>query len=174
MSAGRTVVLAIGLTLAACTTISGDALTQKGAPQDRTETITIGVGPCFGFCPVYDASISPNGTVRFEGRRHTAVLGERTRAAGPATYRDLARDLAIYRPATGTETVVECTAVVSDTSPYIVTWTDATGSKTTATVQGGCPDGAGHELFGILRAVPSRLGILEWSRQTTRPGASRG
>jgi hypothetical protein len=69
---------------------------------------------------------------------------------------------------------VECTAAVSDTSPFTVTWTDAAGHKTSATVQSGCPGGPGQALVALLRSAPERLGIADWAKQTTRPGASRG
>ncbi len=92
------------------------------------------LGPCFGFCPVYETSIAPDGGVRFDGQRHTAVLGERTRNAGASVYSGLKRDLAPFRPAAGTQAVVDCIAAVSDTSPYTVTWTDPAGGKTIATL----------------------------------------
>ncbi len=147
---------------------------HPGSAATSGETITVAVGPCFGFCPVYSTSVAPDGTVRFEGQRHTAVLGERARMAGMSTYRRLARDLAPFRPADGTEATIDCSAAVTDTSPYIITWTDPAGRKTSATVQSGCPGGAGQALVQRLRALPGQLGIADWAKQTTRPGASRG
>jgi hypothetical protein len=166
----RAAALLATLTLAACTT---DQRPQAGPPLPE-ETITVAVGPCFGFCPVYTAAMTPDGFVRFDGERHTAVLGKRTRHAGVAGYRALAADLAAFRPANGTEAVLECPAAVTDTSPYTVTWTDAAGHKTTATVQSGCPGGPGRELAQLLRGLPNRLGIAAWAKQTTRPGTPRG
>jgi hypothetical protein len=164
--------------LGAATTLAGCATTLGPAPvaatPQATETITVAVGPCFGFCPVYSTTVTPEGVLRFDGQRHTAVLGKRTRSVGVAGYRELAQSLAAFRPATGTEAVVDCEAAVSDTSPFTVTWTDAAGRKTTATVQSGCPGGPGRTLVGILRALPDRLGTTDWAKQTTRPGASRG
>lgn len=146
----------------------------KAASSPTAETITVAVGPCFGFCPVYATTVTPEGFIRFEGQRHTAVLGERTRNVGAATYRALTRDLATIRPATGTEAVLDCAAAVSDTSPYTVTWTDAAGRKTVAMVESGCPGGQGRELVERLRDLPDRLGVAAWAKQMTRPGAPRG
>lgn len=142
--------------------------------QSLGETISVAIGPCFGFCPVYSASVEPGGLVRFDGQRNTAVLGQRTRNLGKAGYREIARDLAPFHPAAGTDAVIDCTAAVSDTSPFTVTWSDPSGRKTTATVQSGCPGGPGQALVRVLRGLPDRLGIADWTRQTTRPGTSRG
>jgi hypothetical protein len=164
------VALVAAVTLAAC---AGSHRPPSEAFRP-SETITVAVGPCFGFCPVYSVNISPKGLVRFEGQRHTAVLGERTHIIGEADYRKLAGDLAGFRPASGSDAVVDCTAAVSDTSAYTVTWADAANHRTTTTVQSGCPGGAGHALAELLRNLPVRLGIEDLARQTTRPGVSRG
>jgi hypothetical protein len=173
-SPARIAPLAAMLVLAACATGPGLGNASTGVASAPEETITIALGPCFGFCPVYETSIAPYGGVRFDGQRHTAVLGERTRNAGASVYTGLKRDLAPFRPAAGTQAEVDCTAEVSDTSPYTVTWTDPAGRQTIATVQGGCPGEPGQALVQLLRGVPERLGIAEWARQTTRRGTSRG
>ena len=173
-SPARIAPLAATLVLAACATGPGLGRGLTGVASPPEETITVALGPCFGFCPVYEASIAPGGGVHFQGQRHTAVLGERTRDVGEVVYSGLKRDLTPFRPAAGTQAEVNCTAAVSDTSPYTVTWTDPAGQKTIATVQGGCPGGPGQALVRLLRGLPDRLGIAEWARQTTRPGTSRG
>jgi hypothetical protein len=172
-SSVRNVTFAMTLMLEACVSAPtvGTPVASSPAPS---ETITVSVGPCFGFCPVYTASVASDGIVRFVGQRHTAVLGERTKDAGAKAYRELVRDLAAFQPATGTEAAIECTAAMSDTSDYTVTWTGADGRKTVATVPSGCPGGPGSSLVRTLRDVPTRLGIGEWTKQTTRPGESRG
>ncbi|WP_380784765.1 DUF6438 domain-containing protein [Sphingomonas sp. R86521] len=161
------------LMLGACVSAPTVSTPLASSPAP-SETITISVGPCFGFCPVYTASFASDGTARFFGQRHTAVLGERAKDAGAEAYRELARDLAVFQPATGAEAAIECTAAISDTSEYTVTWTGANGRKTVATVPSGCPGGPGNTLVRILRDVPKRLGIEDWTKQTTRPGESRG
>lgn len=148
---------------------------HPGSEQSASaETVSVSVGPCFGFCPVYDVRIAPDGSVVFTGDRHTSVLGERRRSAGASTYSSVVRDLAPFRPATGTEVAVACEAAISDTSSYTVTWTDAAGRRTVATHRSGCTGGPGHQLDAVLRGLPERLGVVDWARQVTRPGASRG
>lgn len=136
--------------------------------------ITVSVGPCFGFCPVYDVTVSERGDVHFSGKRHTAIVGDRDRTAGAAVYGAFARDLAPFRPADGTTARIECTAAISDTSSYTITWTAADGRKTVATHQRGCIGGPGKALDGVLAKLPVTLGVADWAKQTTRPGLSRG
>src|SRR3546814_351898 len=85
------------------TALGGCAAVTPGAvPANGTNvpaSIAISVGPCFGFCPVYDAKIVADGIVSFTGTRHTTVLGTRERRAAPDTYHKLEADLASFRPA---------------------------------------------------------------------------
>ena len=137
-------------------------------------SIAISVGPCLGFCPVYDVNVSQEGIVAFTGVRHTAVLGTRKRSAGPEAYRTLETDLARFRPAGGGTAEIPCAIEISDMAAYTITWIGETGQKTIATYRGGCREGPGHDLGQVLRELPQRLGIEEWMKQTTRPGESRG
>lgn len=171
VSYSRLMTVTIMTMLSACVTPLNTSRTDAA---QGAETIIVSVGPCFGFCPVYDVTVSPNGRIRFVGKRNTAVLGERTRDAGRTAFRLLTNDLARFRPATGSATAVECEAAVSDTSAYTLTWTNAGGISTTATVQSSCPGGAGQDLVTLLRALPAHLGIGAWATQMTRPGGHRG
>lgn len=164
-------VAAAGGVLAGCTTMAADG---PSTSSPTAETVTVAVGPCFGFCPVYQVSVAHDGMLRFVGERHTTVIGERTKTIGAAASQALIRDLAPYRPATGSETQVACTAAVSDTSSYTVTWESRDGGKTVATVQDHCPGGPGQSLGALLRTLPTRLGVADWAKQVTRPGVSRG
>lgn len=164
--------LAAALTASACTPLPGADSVPPAAPE--AETIAISVGPCFGFCPVYNVTIAPEGAVRFQGLRHTVVLGEMRREAGNGSYRALAAELAPYRPVSGTSAAVECDTAISDTSIYTITWSDPTGRQTVATHHRGCRVGKGQRLDAILDGVPAQLGIEGWARQVTRPGATRG
>lgn len=161
------------LLLAACVTNSQEPRTVS-AEQPGGETIRLSVGPCFGFCPVYDASVTPDGRIFFDGKRHTAVLGKRSLQGGPALYRELAKELLPYRPTTAAETAIDCSAAVSDTSTFTVTWTDMEGAARSAKVESGCPGGPGAVLVKTLRTMPMRLGVADWAKQTTRPDTPRG
>src|SRR3546814_1641195 len=109
------------------TALGGCAAVTPGAvPANGTNvpaSIAISVGPCFGFCPVYDAKIVADGIVSFTGTRHTTVLGTRERRAAPDTYHKLEADLASFRPAAGATTEVPCGAEISDMPTYTITWT---------------------------------------------------
>lgn len=158
------------IALGACT----PATDRPGPVAATGDQILISVGPCFGFCPVYDVSIAPDGSVAYDGKRHTELLGAHTRSAGKSAYDGLARDLAPYRPASGLTERVACEAAISDTSSYSITWIDAAGTKSTATHSRGCSGGPGQALDKLLETVPARLGIDAWAKQVTRPGTSRG
>lgn len=166
--------IAASIAIASSGCAANPAPTLAGHQPVIAETIAISVGPCFGFCPVYSAKVSPDGTVSYAGTRHTALLGERQRAAGVGIYRAIAADLSLYRPADGTTTRVGCDSAISDTSMYEITWTDPSGRQTVATHKRGCQSGAGKALDTVLEALPARLGISTWSKQTTRPGEPRG
>ena len=105
--------------------------------------------------------------VTFNGRRHTSVIGERKHKEGTDTYRELAKDLARFRPSLGTSAAVECITALTDTSMYTITWTETSGRQTVTTVQSRCHGGAGQELEATLRGLPQRLSIAEWPQSTT-------
>lgn len=147
---------------------------SSGGVAAGGETISISRGPCFGFCPVYELSIDPRGTLRFEGLRHTASLGVRTGEPGPRAYGKVRSLLERFRPTRGTEQDLECAWVQTDTSVLTLGWETMAGEKTTLRYQLGCPGGEGPQLE---RALDKLLGTLEsdqWARQTTRPGTPRG
>lgn len=160
------------LALGACTEASHAPV--RMAPASELASITLSVGPCFGFCPVYDLTLQSNGDVLFDGKRHTAIVGERRRNIPQATYRAIAADLARFRPAGSEPVPAACDAAISDTSSFTVTWRDAGGGQAITTTQRGCPGGPGHELNAILETVPERLGVADWAKQTTRAGEGRG
>lgn len=160
------------MTLTACA--AGTPPMPSAPNPSPIESVTVSVGPCFGFCPVYDATIASNGLVSFVGSRHTAVLGERRLNVGADAYRTVADELAVFRPAAGTEARIQCDAAISDMSAYTIRWQGSDGQVTVATLQSRCPAGPGARLDAILRGLPGRLGIEEWAKQTTRPGESRG
>jgi hypothetical protein len=172
---GAMAVSALGavLALGACTTTSAEP-SLAPVPEAGNASILVSVGPCFGFCPVYDVAVASGDTVIFAGKRHTALLGDRSRQAPADTYRKVAADLAPFRPATGSEAEVPCDSQISDTSVYTITWVDPDGQRTVARHQSRCSGGPGRALDTLLGSLPARLGIADWAKQTTRNGASRG
>lgn len=150
------------------------SLTERPTSSVGTDTIAVSRGPCFGFCPVYTLSVTPSGAVTFDGTRHTAMLGSHTRDAGREEYGRLARDLAPFRPATGTTRETACETRISDQQHFRVTWTSPAGTITTLNHDRGCRSGTNDTLNQFLDAMPAQLGVDGWAAQLTRPGASRG
>jgi hypothetical protein len=67
--------------------LGGCAPRQAAVPQSEAANDTsVGVGPavalertaCFGRCPVYQISVSPDGVVSYEGKAHVRHLGPAT------------------------------------------------------------------------------------------------
>lgn len=164
-------ILASLLTLSGCATSPS---LETSTAASTGDVITIAVGPCFGFCPVYETVIHPDGAIIYTGEQHTEVLGERRRAVGTDVYTSLAAELAIYRPADGSTIRIECATAITDTSIYTITWQKPDGGKAVATHQSRCSGGPGKTLDALLQTLPERLGIDDWARQVTRPGTPRG
>ena len=70
----------VGPALAGCTTTAG------AVGEAEVESIVYETGPCFGACPVYRLTVGRDGSALFEGRRFTAVTGERRFSVTPAQY----------------------------------------------------------------------------------------
>ena len=149
---------ALLLGLSACATPAMDG----GGQASRGETISLAVGPCFGFCPVYSLSVAPDGAVRFEGERHTTVVGVKEKTVSPQAYQAVARSLASWRPASGTTAQTECDQRASDLPTYTVVWTDGAGETTTLNHDGGCMSETNSRLKAALQAIPGQLGVEPW------------
>lgn len=136
--------------------------------------ISVSVGPCFGFCPVYSVSVKSDATVAFEGKRHTALLGQRNLIGSPAAYAKLEAELAPFRPANGRTERTRCDVEASDMSNFQIVWTDPDGSKTVLDHSLGCRSATNDRLNAVLRQAPNTLSISSWIRQVTRPDSPRG
>ena len=111
-------ICALPLALAACVT-PGDAGT------DLTEsTIEYSIGPCFGFCPSFALSISPEGEGSYEGRAFVANRGKADFTATDVEYRAFAQRLAPFRPDRSVKYDYEnCDGPVATDSPSVtITW----------------------------------------------------
>jgi len=163
----------LGLSLAACAKTEGPASGGSGIVASL-EAISYEVGSCFGFCPVYSASISYDGAVQFDGIRHTATIGQQTSVKDARTYRAFADAFAAFRPTEGTTSSTSCDTRISDQQHYRITWTSADGGKTVLEHDRGCRSPKNDQLNAVLQRAPDILGIAELAKQTTRPGVSRG
>ncbi|MFT3998073.1 MAG: DUF6438 domain-containing protein [Asticcacaulis sp.] len=152
----------------------GQNLGQPGDPVRPAEVISYSVGPCFGFCPVYQVKVLPDGEVTFTGERHTAVLGEQRRGGKPSAYAATAKALAAYRPATGETSETQCEQRISDLQHYRIVWTSPEGVETVLMHDKGCRSPKNDALNKVLEDLPGTLGIADWAKGEVRPGASRG
>jgi hypothetical protein len=148
--------LAGGLMLGACATTSG------GAPQ-AAETIRYESSPCFGACPVYAVTVSSDGNGTFEGKRFTAVAGERKFALTPAQFADFRRRLQPYRPADGERRIqsgsAECGQLITDQPSAAVTWSGGEAPPATLSLYYGCTAPALAAMKAALRGAPEMLPI---------------
>lgn len=162
--------MAILLALTGC----AGSLNGSAPPHPAGETISISRGPCFGFCPVYTLSVTPQGLATFDGTRHTAVLGVHSREDGAAAYTAVAKALAPFKPRLGTTAETRCGTQISDQPHIQVRWTASDGSATVLNHDKGCRSAENEALGSVLERVPSQLGVDIWSAQLTRPGVPRG
>jgi len=129
----------------------------------ESESISYETGPCFGACPVYRVTVSPDGTGTFEGRRHTAVTGIRSFRATPAQYRAFRDQLAPLRPASGNVRLSgeQCAMMATDLPSAEVTWFDIIGSSQSYYLYFGCDMERNRAAVERVRAAPGLLPIGE-------------
>jgi hypothetical protein len=150
--------------LSACATI---ATPQVGHPVAlESETIRYETAPCFGTCPAYAVTISPDGKGTFEGKRFTAVTGTRTFVASPAAYRAFAAKLAPYRPA-GNEMLYQpgtrgCENAPTDMPSVDIVWTELSGGRQHLNLYYGCGPEAMRD---ALRSAPGSLPIASFIKR---------
>ena len=137
--------------LSACATVPEDG----GVPSISYET-----GPCFGACPVYRVTVNADGTGLFEGRRFTAVTGERYFTLTLRQYRAFVAHLAPLRPATGSVRYAgeNCTTMATDLPSAEVTWRLREGEQSLY-FYFGCDMARNRAIAERLDAAPGLLPI---------------
>ena len=149
--------LALALLAGGCTT------RPEGPAAIESEAISYETSPCFGACPVFKVTVRPDGTGMFEGKRFTAVSGERSFRLSPAQYRAFAEQLAPLRPREGSVRVSgdECRQVATDLSAAEVTWFSQIGNSQSYYLYYGCDMEKNRATAERLRRAPSLLPIQE-------------
>ena len=90
----------IGFAIAAAAlALPGCATMPRGG--GLPESISYETGHCFGACPVYAVTVHSDGSGLFEGKRFTAVSGQRAFRIDPDQYRAFAGRLEPLRPDSG-------------------------------------------------------------------------
>jgi uncharacterized protein DUF6438 len=146
-----------GVSLTGCVTVAG------AAPEGQVESIAYETGPCFGACPVYRVTVSRNGSGLFEGRRFTAVTGERRFAVTPEQYRSFAAQLEPLRPASGERSYSgeACTMMATDLPSADVKWRAVGGAEQHLYFYYGCDMERNRDIAERLRSAPDLLPIRD-------------
>jgi hypothetical protein len=143
--------------LPACATVAEDG----GVPSISFET-----GPCFGACPVYKVTVNADGTGLFEGRRFTAVTGERYFTVTPGQYRAFVAQLAPLRPASGDRRYSGpplCRQMATDLPSAEVTWRLREGEQHLYFYY-GCDMARNRAIVARLDTAPRLLPIGDFIR----------
>ncbi|WP_309086620.1 DUF6438 domain-containing protein [Chelativorans sp.] len=136
-------------------------LSAESAPA---ESITVERGPCLGECPVYRIEVSASGEGTFDGRRFTAVQGQRKFSITRQEWSAFQGVLAPYRPR-GTEDITpghpRCRQMATDHPSIIVTW--AEGKRTDRLIFNyGCKDPENAAMARVLSDAPDLLPVGEF------------
>lgn len=132
------------------------------APAAR-EAISYEAGPCFGSCPVYSFTVSPDGRGHFTGKNFTTVTGERSFELTPAQYDAFAAALAPYRPARGTRRYAHgepgCERAATDMPSAEISWR---GGAEAATLYYyfGCDREANQAMADVIGNAPDLIPAL--------------
>ena len=138
----------------------GGCVTAAGAaPEAAVESISYETGPCFGACPVYKVTVHRSGAGLFEGRRFTAVTGERAFEVTPEQFRAFVRQLAPLRPTGGERRYAGdvCGAMATDMPSADVRWHTAGGAEQHLYFYYGCDMERNREIADRLRSAPGLL-----------------
>jgi hypothetical protein len=136
------------------------AAEDGGVPSISFET-----GPCFGACPVYKVTVNADGTGLFEGRRFTAVTGERPFALSLSQYRAFVAHLAPLRPASGDLRYSGpplCQRMATDLPSAEVTWRTRDGDEQHLYFYYGCDMERNRAMAERLNAAPRLLPIGDY------------
>jgi len=153
----RILVTAVSAALA----LTGCATTSGAAVGGRLESISYETGPCFGACPVYTVTVNRDGNGLFEGRRFTAVEGERRFTLTPAQFDAFARQLEPLRPASGEQRYSGemCGVMATDLPSADVRWRGSDGAEQHLYFYFGCDMERNRAIADRLRAAPDLLPI---------------
>ncbi|TPG22324.1 hypothetical protein EAH79_13440 [Sphingomonas koreensis] len=157
------IIAAAALLLGACATDNAPP-PQTGPQPIETDSITLETQPCFGACPVYAVTVTPDGHGVFTGKRFTAVTGDHDFTLSRVDYRHFAEALAPYHPAGGEVRYemgsANCGPAPTDMPSIDVTWSSQIGSSERLHFYFGCSR-KNPDLAAALRAAPGLLPIAD-------------
>ena len=141
--------------------LAGCATASPGGSARTASSVVYETGPCFGACPIYRVTVNSDGSGLFEGRRFTAVEGERAFRVSARQYGALLAHLEPLRPATGTVRYSgeACETMATDLPSVEVTWRMPGDSQQQLYFYHGCDMERNRAIAERLNAVPSLLPI---------------
>ncbi|MFK4793420.1 DUF6438 domain-containing protein [Sphingobium sp. ZW T5_29] len=161
--------------------ISGCAALLSGCATDKAElekpvavgdTIRFSAGPCFGVCPAYTLSVTPDGSGLLEPERFTAVPGPTRFTVTPAQYRRFRAALNQFRPPAGTAKRIghgeNCVRFATDMAGYRFEWVRGDTPPTRLEFQSGCMDATYGKLRATISAIPRMLQIEPMVKPSAR------
>ncbi|MET0137868.1 MAG: DUF6438 domain-containing protein [Sphingobium sp.] len=132
-------------------------------PVAAGDTIRFSAGPCFGVCPSYSLTVTPDGSGLLEPQRFTAVPGPTRFTVSMAEYRRFRTALLPYKPAAGTTKSIShgqnCERFATDMPGYAIEWSRANAEPTRLEYQSGCMDARYGKLRTTIAAIPRMLGV---------------
>lgn len=157
--------------LAALPVLALSAAGVQAQARSTVESITLETGACLGTCPVYQVTVSADGTGVFTGERYTAVQGERRFRITRAQYRAFAAHLAPIRPRAGSVNYADeahCGGERTDMPSRSLVWQDGRRRQALAFYY-GCTNPRLRPIAVRLSAAPGLLPIADF----IGPGPSR-
>ena len=144
-----------------CAMQQGDHVGPR--PGVAGDTISIAAGPCFGACPVYSVTVTPDGSGLLEPRRFAAVPGDTRFTVTASQYRRLRASLADFRPVAGEARRIghgeNCDRFATDMPGYAIIWRRSGQKAASLDFQSGCMDARYDRLRAALAAMPGTLQI---------------
>jgi hypothetical protein len=136
-------------------------LTPVAPDENAMESISYETGPCFGACPIYRVTVNRDGTGLFEGRRFTAVEGERRLRLSSDHFGDFARQLEPLRPTRGHRRYSgeACETMATDLPSVEIIWRFADGLEQRLYFYHGCDMERNRPIAERLDAAPGLLPI---------------
>lgn len=161
----RISVAAVALSVSACTMTDA---APEGAPMPiERESITYSTEPCFGTCPVYSVTVTPEGEGVFKGKQHVATTGSQSFRIDSGTYRRFADHLATVRPREGDRNIShgepDCGNAPTDMPSITVRWSSNTGAADqNLRLYLGCRSAEADRVAAVLKAAPEMLPIAAY------------
>jgi len=95
--------------------------------QSMIKELSFYTGPCFGTCPVYTMTITPDGTLKYEGEKFTEMTGVWENKLDKEAYAEI---IALFEKANLRQYPDEVERLISDIPTKKLSFTDEKGSKT--------------------------------------------